>query len=46
MLPDIDGHDVLCRLRKGDVETPTLVLSRQAEAENKKNTWIAARTNI
>lgn len=36
MLPDIDGHDVLSRLREGGVETPILVLSGQAEAENKE----------
>jgi len=36
MLPDIDGHDVLNRLRKGGVDTPILVLSGQAEAESKE----------
>ena len=36
VLPDIDGHDVLRRLRKSGVESPILVLSGLEEAENKE----------
>ncbi len=35
MLPDIDGHDVLRRLREAGVRTPVLILSGLEEAENK-----------
>jgi two-component system cell cycle response regulator CtrA len=35
MLPDIDGHDVLCRMRKAGVRTPVLILSGLEEALNK-----------
>ena len=35
MLPDIDGHDVLCRMRREGVESPILILTGLEEAENK-----------
>lgn len=35
MLPDIDGYEVLRRLRDGRVETPVLILSGLAEMSNK-----------
>ncbi len=35
MLPDIDGYDVLRRLRAARVETPILILSGLAELDNK-----------
>jgi len=35
MLPDMDGFEVLRRLRDGRVETPVLILSGLGEAENK-----------
>lgn len=35
MLPDIDGLEVLRRLRDSRVETPVLILSGLTEAENK-----------
>jgi len=35
MLPDIDGLDVLRRLRQAKVSTPVLILSGLTEAENK-----------
>jgi two-component system cell cycle response regulator CtrA len=35
MLPDMDGFEVLRRLRDGRVDTPVLILSGLSEAENK-----------
>ena len=35
MLPDIDGFEVLRRLRDGRVDTPVLILSGLTESENK-----------
>ena len=35
MLPDIDGYEVLRRLRDSKVETPVLILSGLTEAKNK-----------
>lgn len=35
MLPDIDGYEVLRRLRNSKVETPVLILSGLTESENK-----------
>ena len=35
MLPDIDGYEVLRRLRSARVETPILILSGLSEADNK-----------
>ncbi|MCH7936892.1 MAG: response regulator, partial [Proteobacteria bacterium] len=35
MLPDIDGYEVLRRLRDGRVDTPVLILSGLTESENK-----------
>src|SRR3989338_5920059 len=35
MLPDMDGFEVLRRLRDGRVETPVLILSGLGEAENR-----------
>jgi len=35
MLPDMDGYEVLRRLRSAKVETPVLILSGLTEAENK-----------
>ena len=35
MLPDIDGYEVLRRLRDARVETPVLILSGLSESENK-----------
>ncbi len=35
MLPDIDGYEVLRRLRSSKVETPILILSGLAELDNK-----------
>ncbi|MAF48670.1 MAG: DNA-binding response regulator [Rhodospirillaceae bacterium] len=35
MLPDIDGYEVLRRLRDSKVETPVLILSGLTESENK-----------
>ena len=35
MLPDIDGYEVVRRLREARVETPILILSGLSEAENK-----------
>ena len=35
MLPDIDGYEVLRRLRSSKVETPVLILSGLTESENK-----------
>jgi len=35
MLPDIDGYEVLRRLRSGRVETPILILSGLTEADDK-----------
>ena len=35
MLPDIDGYEVLRRLRASRVETPILILSGLAELDNK-----------
>lgn len=35
MLPDIDGHDVLRRLREAGIMTPVLILTGLEEAENK-----------
>jgi len=35
LLPDIDGYEVLRRLRGAKVETPTLILSGLAEPDNK-----------
>lgn len=34
-MPDIDGYEVLRRLRGAKVETPTLILSGLAEPDNK-----------
>ena len=35
MLPDIDGYEVVRRLREARVETPILILSGLSEADNK-----------
>ena len=35
MLPDIDGYEVLRRLRNSKVDTPVLILSGLTESENK-----------
>ena len=35
MLPDIDGMEVLCRLRDARVQTPVLILSGLSESEQK-----------
>ena len=35
MLPDIDGMEVLCRLRDAQVQTPVLILSGLSESEQK-----------
>src|ERR1700742_4052201 len=35
MLPDIDGYEVLLRLRAARVKTPILILSGLADLENK-----------
>ncbi|MCZ6587475.1 MAG: response regulator transcription factor [Alphaproteobacteria bacterium] len=35
MLPDIDGYEVVRRLREARVETPIMILSGLSEAENK-----------
>ena len=35
LLPDIDGYELLRRLRGAKVETPTLILSGMAEPDNK-----------
>jgi two-component system, cell cycle response regulator CtrA len=35
LLPDIDGYEVLRRLRSAKVETPTLILSGLAESDSK-----------
>ena len=35
MLPDIDGYEVLRRLRSAKVDTPILILSSLAESDNK-----------
>ena len=35
MLPDIDGYEVLRRLRSAKVETPVLILSGLTESEQK-----------
>ncbi len=35
MLPDIDGYEVLRRLRSGKIDTPILILSGLAEADDK-----------
>ncbi len=35
MLPDIDGYEVLRRLRSGRVDTPTLILSGLTEPDDK-----------
>ena len=37
MLPDIDGYEVLRRLRSAKVETPVLILSGLTESEQKVN---------
>src|ERR1043166_6293974 len=34
-LPDMDGHDVLKKLRTAKVQTPVLILSGNAEMESK-----------
>jgi two-component system cell cycle response regulator CtrA len=35
MLPDIDGYEVLCRLRSAKVDTPVLILSGLTEPDGK-----------
>ncbi|WP_347852679.1 response regulator transcription factor CtrA [Planktomarina sp.] len=35
VLPDINGHDVLCQLRVARIDTPILILSGETDTENK-----------
>ena len=44
MLPDIDGYEVLRRLRSAKVETPVLILSGLTESEQKLSVNLDGRT--